>query len=124
MRGYDEYEVVADGGILASAQYEFDLVKYNQSSRIDESEPGSVQADRFRLKKLAPLAFIDYGRSRIEDPIIGERKHRTLFSVGIGTIFELGDNLSGGIYYGYPLKATDETRKGKGRLNVNIMLRW
>jgi hemolysin activation/secretion protein len=124
VRGYDEYEVVADGGILASAQYEFDLVKYNRSSQIDESESEQVQADKLQLKKLAPLAFIDFGRSSIEDPIAGEKKHETLLSIGLGTSFELGDNFSGGVYYGYPLKATDETRKGKGRLSVNLMLRW
>jgi hemolysin activation/secretion protein len=70
------------------------------------------------------LAFIDFGRSSIEDPIAGEKKHQLLLSIGIGTIFELGDNFSGGVYYGFPLKATDDTRKGKGRLSVNLMLRW
>ena len=124
VRGYDEYEVVADGGILASAQYEFDLVKYNRSWQIDQSEPEKVQADRLQLKKLSPLAFIDFGRTSIEDPVANEKKHQSLLSIGLGTIFELGDNFSGGFYYGYPLKATDDTRKGKGRLSVNLMLRW
>lgn len=124
VRGYDEYEVVADGGILASAQYEFDLVKYNRSSKIDESEPEQVQTRKLQLKKLSPLVFIDFGRASIEDPLASEKKHETLLSIGIGTIVELGDNFSGGVYYGYPLKATDETRKGKGRLSVNLMLRW
>jgi hemolysin activation/secretion protein len=124
VRGYDEYEVVADGGILASAQYEFDLVKYNRFSQIDESEPEQAQAEKFELKKLSPLVFIDFGRANIEDPLAGEKKHESLLSIGLGTIFELGDNFSGGVYYGYPLKATDNTRKGKGRLSVNLMLRW
>ena len=124
VRGYDEYEVVADGGILASAQYEFDLVKYNRFSQIDESEPEQVQVEKFELRKLSPLVFMDFGRARIEDPVANEKKHETLFSVGIGTIVELGDNFSGGVYYGFPLKATDDTRKGKGRLSVNLMLRW
>jgi len=140
VRGYDEYEIVADGGVLASAQYEFDLVKYNQSKQIDESNPstlrqGSVQASlgtgpeeaeskRFQLKKLAPLAFIDFGRAKIEDPLGNEKGHETLLSMGIGTVLELGDNFSAGVYYGIPLKATDDTQRGKGRLNVNLMLRW
>ena len=124
VRGYDEYEVVADGGILASAQYEFDLVKYNRSWQIDESEPEQVQVKKLQLTKLSPLVFIDYGRSSIEDPLTGEKKHQSLLSIGLGTIVELGDNFSGGVYYGFPLKATDDTRKGKGRLSVNLMLRW
>ncbi len=121
VRGYDEYEIVADGGILATAQYEFDLTKYEQSKLTGEPEPGEVQD---KLKKLAPLAFIDLGRTKIQHPVAGEQRHQTLLSVGIGTIFEYGDNFSGGVYYGYPLKETDETRRGKGRLNVGLLLRW
>jgi len=132
VRGYDEYEIVADGGILASAQYEFNLVKYNQAWQIDESNPSTslgtgpdeVESKRLQLKKLAPLAFIDFGRARIKDPIGSEKEHETLLSIGIGTILELGDNFSAGVYYGYPLKATDDTKRGKGRLSVNLMLRW
>lgn len=124
VRGYDEYEIVADGGILASAQYEFDLVKYNQAWQIDEPEPDGVESKRFQLKKLAPLAFIDFGQARIKDPVGSEKEHETLLSIGIGTILELGDNFSAGVYYGYPLKATDDTKRGKGRLSVNLMLRW
>jgi hemolysin activation/secretion protein len=124
VRGYDEYEIVADGGVLASAQYEFDLVKYKQSRQIDESGPDEVKSKRLQLKKLAPLAFIDFGRARIEDPADNEKGHETLLSMGIGTVMELGDNFSAGVYYGFPLKATDNTRRGKGRLNVNLMLRW
>ena len=124
VRGYDEYEIVADGGILASAQYEFDLVKYNQAWQIDEPEPDEVESKRLQLKKLAPLAFIDFGRARIKDPVGSEKGHETLLSIGIGTILELGDNFSAGVYYGYPLKATDDTKRGKGRLSVNLMLRW
>jgi len=132
VRGYDEYEIVADGGVLASAQYEFDLVKYKQSRQIDESNrstslgtgPDEVESKRLQLKKLAPLAFIDFGRARIEDSTDYEKGHETLLSMGIGTVLELGDNFSAGVYYGYPLKATDDTRRGKGRLNVNLILRW
>ncbi len=124
VRGYDEYEIVADGGVLASAQYEFDLVKYKQSRQIDESGPDEVESKRLQIKKLAPLAFIDFGRARIEDPIGGEEGAESLLSIGVGAVLELGDNFSAGVYYGYPLKATDYTRRGKGRLNVNLMLRW
>ena len=132
VRGYDEYEIVADGGVLASAQYEFDLVKYKQSKQIDESNPSTslgtgpdeVESKRLQLKKLAPLAFIDFGRARIEDPTDNEKGHETLLSIGIGTVLEIGDNFSAGVYYGLPLKATDDTIRGKGRLNVNLIWRW
>lgn len=118
VRGYDEYEIVADGGILASAQYEYDLVRHSQV--VEEQEIG---AD-IDLRKLAPLAFFDFGRTEVQDPVPGERKNTTLYSVGAGVIFEIGDNFSGGLYYGHPLKGTDDTRQGKGRLSASAMLRW
>jgi hemolysin activation/secretion protein len=132
VRGYDEYEIVADGGVLASVQYEFDLVKYKQSRQIDESNPSTslgtgpdeVESKRLQLKKLAPLAFIDFGRARIKDPTDNEKGHETLLSIGIGTVLEIGDNFSAGVYYGLPLKGTDDTIRGKGRLNVNLIWRW
>jgi len=117
VRGYDEYEIVADGGILASVQYEFDLVRHGRAV-----EPETVRNKD--LKKLAPLGFFDFGRSSIEDHVPGERSNQTLASVGSGMVIEIGNNFSGALYYGYPLKATATTRRGKGRLCASFMLRW
>ncbi len=117
VRGYDEYEIVADGGILASLQYEYDLIRSSQAG-----EQRTTTNDE--LRKLAPLAFFDFGRSQIEDPVAGEEENQTIYSVGLGTIFEIGNHFSAALYYGHPLKETDDTRQGKGRLNASVMLRW
>jgi hemolysin activation/secretion protein len=117
VRGYDEYEVVADGGILASIQYEYDLVRHSQTI---ESETVANE----ELKKLAPLAFFDYGRTNVESPVPGEKENQTLYSVGVGVAFEIGNNFSGALYYGHPLKDTVDTNKGNGRLSASAMLRW
>lgn len=118
VRGYDEYEIVADGGILASIQYEYDLIRHGQA--VD-----SPVIDNDAVKKLAPLAFFDFGRTTIKDPVIGDpAQHETLSSVGVGVAFEIGNNFSGAVYYGYPLEKTDNTRVGKGRVNASAMLRW
>jgi len=118
VRGYDEYEIVADGGILASIQYEYDLIRHGQA--IDSPIIANDE-----VKKLAPLAFFDFGRTTIKDPVIGDpAEHETLSSVGIGVAFEIGNNFSGAVYYGYPLEKTDDTRVGKGRVNASAMLRW
>ncbi len=117
VRGYDEYEIVADGGVLASLQYEFDLVRHRQA----EGDEALINED---LRKLAPLVFVDFGRTRVKDPVPGEEKSETLLSVGLGTIFEVGNNFSGAIYYGHPLKETPGTRRGKGRINASAMIRW
>jgi hemolysin activation/secretion protein len=117
IRGYDEYEIVADGGILASLQYEYDLVRHRRAG-------GDETLIHEKLRKLAPLAFVDFGRAKIEDPVAGEEENKTLLSVGVGTVFEIGNNFSGAIYYGHPLKDTAGTRKGKGRINASAMIRW
>ena len=44
VRGYDEDEIVADGGILASLQYEFDIIKYSEAR--DTSSASSSNEDR------------------------------------------------------------------------------
>jgi len=125
VRGYDEYEFIADGGVLASVQYEFDLVRHGNLFKrpITGTEGQPKAANNQRLRKLAPLVFFDYGRARTEDPLPSEKGYEELFSTGIGTIFEYGKNFVGAVYYGYPMTATDDTREGKGRLNVSFMFR-
>jgi hemolysin activation/secretion protein len=122
VRGYDESEIIADGGILTSLQYEYDLVRRSQVELF-----GTDTDEKTRkpfLRKLAPLAFFDYGLAKVEDPTEAEQADQELASVGGGFITELGNNFSGTVYYGYPLIPTDNTRSGKGRLNVGILLRW
>jgi hemolysin activation/secretion protein len=125
VRGYDEYEVVADGGILASAQYEFDTIKYEESQQaVQQEEEIAATKDKFEVKKLAPLVFFDYGRAKVLHPTSTERGHTEMFSVGTGLLLELGENLSGAVYYGYPLRPTDNTHTSKGRVNAGFLLRW
>jgi hemolysin activation/secretion protein len=125
VRGYDEYEITADGGILASLQYEFDLVAYDKA----QQQPEGTQVDpkdqkQPFLRSLSPLVFMDYGLAVIEEPLPSEQRDQELLSIGCGLLVELGDNFSGAVYYGYPLIETESTRIGKGNLNVGLMMRW
>jgi len=45
VRGYDEYEIVADGGILASIQYEYDLVRHSQTIESEASRSEIISAE-------------------------------------------------------------------------------
>lgn len=120
VRGYDEYEIIADGGILASAQYEFDIIRHLQI-RGDQSAPAPQKPF---LRKLAPAAFIDYGNARIQDALAGEHTDQELISIGGGLIVELTEHFTGTVYYGHPLVATEQTSAGKGRLHFGILVRW
>ena len=75
------------------------------------------------MRKLAPLAFCDFGRARYEDPVAGEH-NQELVSIGTGGLIELGDNFVGAVYYGWPLQATSTTDTQDGRLNLSLMMRW
>jgi hemolysin activation/secretion protein len=122
VRGYDEEEIVADGGVLFSGQYEFDLVKYSESK--EAGEAASSQTKKPFIRKLAPLAFFDYGRAKNMHPQPTEKSYETLSSVGLGLVMEAGENFSGAVYAGYPLNSTDETNAGEGRVNVTFLWRW
>jgi hemolysin activation/secretion protein len=124
VRGYDEYEHVADGGILVSVQYELDLVKLEEAQRAQEEGEEREKTEKPFLRKLAPLVFFDYGRAKIRDPIGVEKEYEELMSAGLGFLVELGDNFRGALYYGYPLTHTDDTRTGKGRLNAGAMYQF
>ena len=124
VRGYDEYEAVADGGILASAQYEFDTIKYEESKQRGQQQQIAATKDELDVRKLAPLVFFDYGRAKNIHPIASEHGRTEMFSAGVGLLLELGENFSSAIYYGYPLRPTDDTHTGKGRVNAGFLLRW
>ena len=120
VRGYEEYEIVADGGILASIQYEYDLIRHSQT--VESGAESDTYIDS--IKKLAPLAFFDFGETMIVDPVSTENDNQTLYSAGVGLAFEVGNNFSGALYYGFALDDTDDTDTGDGRLNASAMLRW
>ncbi|OQY04426.1 MAG: hypothetical protein B6I25_06975 [Planctomycetales bacterium 4572_13] len=122
IRGYDEYEIVADGGLISSLQYEYDLARKEQVELFGQED--SEQVQKPFIKKLAPLLFLDYGQARIKDATAAEDTDQELASWGGGIILELGDNFTGTVYYGYPLIATDDTRSGKGRVHTGLLLRW
>jgi hemolysin activation/secretion protein len=122
IRGYDEYEIVADGGLISSLQYEYDLARKQQVDLFGQEEIG--QGQKPFIKKVAPLLFLDYGQARIKDATPAEDTDQELASWGGGFIVELGDNFTGTVYYGYPLIATDDTRSGKGRVHAGFLLRW
>jgi hemolysin activation/secretion protein len=127
VRGYKEYELIADGGILASAQYEFDLVRYEKTKGVSKQEADKADqssSKKYGLKKLAPLAFIDFGRAKTNDSTSNEVGHETFLSIGPGILAEIGDNFSTALYLGIALRDTQETDAGDGRVNVSFMLRW
>lgn len=123
VRGYKEDEIVADGGTIISGQYEFDLVKYWESQEHQETS-SEDSTDKPLLKRLALLGFSDFARAKTKSPVAGEKGTQEMCSVGLGTAITLGDNFDGSIYYGWPLRQTVDTDRGKGRWSFSFILRW
>ena len=131
VRGYGEDEIVADGGMLISAQYEFDLVKHGLVARGNADSPSGTQAEKPWLRKAAPLVFYDYGRAITENPVVGETRVQKLSSYGVGILATIGDNFDGSVYYGIPLRTTTDpstgetlTHRNDGRWSFNLVYRW
>ncbi|MHC4500912.1 MAG: ShlB/FhaC/HecB family hemolysin secretion/activation protein, partial [Planctomycetota bacterium] len=122
-RGYGEDEIVADGGLLLSAQHEFDLVKHSQSKENREAD-SEEEAEKGQLSKLALVSFVDFARAKMKHPVPGENAVEELCSVGIGTAIGLGNDFNANIYYGFPLRTTAETRARHGRWGFSFTRRW
>ena len=127
-RGYKEDQIVADGGLLFSVQYEYDLVKMSEKEQrkanlADVNEPAKPQEKEW-LKRLAPLCFIDGGRAMIKDHLAGEKAAEDLLSIGIGLIGEVTEHYQAAVYIGWPLKDAGNTEKGHERLNFSFIARW
>jgi hemolysin activation/secretion protein len=123
VRGYKEDEIVADGGMLASAQYEFNLVKYIESAESVNDESQRSSQDGW-LSRAAVLCFTDFGRAKTIDTVAGEKGTQELVSAGLGGIFEMSDDITAAVYYGWALRATDETDRGQGRWSFSFVKRW
>lgn len=127
VRGYEEDEIVADGGIIASAQYKFDLTKYlNGPEQDNAGQPngGSGKASGDSPANISLLAFVDHGRARIKDPVPGEKRAVDLWGAGLGATVEMGEHTYGGFYYSWPLRGTSDTDRGDGRWNFNFRYLW
>jgi hemolysin activation/secretion protein len=124
VRGYEEYEIVADGGMLWSLQYEYDLVKLDEAKEREAIGAGEIKPRKPWLRKLAPLVFFDNGRAKMKDRVAGEKRAQELSSIGGGMAVELGDNFSGAVYYGVPLRSTDQTDIGDGRFSFTFVYRF
>ena len=121
VRGYDEYEVIADGGLLYSLQYEYDLIKHCQ---VADGLDGETEVGGCRLTRLAPLGFFDFGRAKIKHPEVGDKEVEELASVGVGLSATVANNFDANVYYGIPLRTTSDTDAGQGRWNLSFMMRW
>ncbi len=125
VRGYKEDRIVADGGIITSLQYRFDLTKYEQNQISAEPEQtGSNKNKETWPPNVSLLAFTDYGHAKTEDPVIGEDENYNLWGAGVGALLEMGVHLDASLYYAWPLHSVEGSSSSDGRLNLSFIYRW
>lgn len=127
VRGYEEDALVADGGILASLEYRWRLT----------GSPGQATPDQDDKSKktwstdVSLVGFTDYGQAQTKDPVPGELDDQDLWSVGLGTLVEVGDNFQVSIYHGWALREIVRPSdghvladSGDGQWHFSFLYRW
>lgn len=65
-------------------------------------------------------AFVDGGQLRLREPLPEQESTFSLASVGLGTSFRLGQQVTGRLDLGFPLKAGPRTERFDPRLNFSV----
>ena len=86
MRGYPEYQLVRDNGVVFSTELQLPLLR-----------------DKLERTKLELIPFVDAGHAWDEPPKRSLRRGDTLVSVGLGLRLAYRDFLMGEIFWGAPL---------------------
>lgn len=104
VRGYLSAETTGDYGVVGSLELRSKPLTYL-----------NPWVENWRV-----YAFGDASRLKLRDPLIEQQDLFTLASVGIGTSFRLGEQVSGRVDVGYPLKAGPRTEKHDTRVNFSL----
>lgn len=104
VRGYLSAEATGDVGMVGSIEWRTKPLNYFGE----------------RVEGWRAYLFADAGQLRLRDPL-PEQQHRfTLASVGLGTNFRIGPQISARFDLAYPLKAGPRTERHDPRLTFNL----
>lgn len=104
VRGYLSAETTGDYGVVGSLELRSKPLTYF-----------NPWVESWRV-----YAFADASRLKLRDPLIEQQALFSLASVGLGTSFRLGEQVSGRVDIGYPLKSGPRTEKHDTRVNFSL----
>lgn len=104
VRGYLSAETTGDYGVVGSLEL--------RSKPLTYLNPW--------IESWRVYAFADASRLKLRDPLIEQQALFSLASVGLGTSFRLGEQVSGRVDIGYPLKSGPRTDKHDTRVNFSL----
>lgn len=104
VRGYLSAETTGDYGLVGSVELRTKPLTFL-----------SPWVESWRL-----YTFADASRLKLRDPLPEQQDTFSLASVGLGTSFRLGEQISARVDIGYPLKAGPRTEKRDPRVNFSV----
>jgi hypothetical protein len=122
VRGYKEAATVGDDAIIATAEY-----RLHAPRLFGASEPGKVFGEDFKWAPqneyswpdwdLIAKAFVDYGRTSVNDPVPGE-ENQDLLGAGVGLELQLKRNFNIRIDWAWALKEIPGTTEGSSQIHI------
>ncbi|MCD4823316.1 MAG: hypothetical protein K8S55_01805 [Phycisphaerae bacterium] len=113
VRGYDEWEVGADEGLVLSLELRTPEIKLGKFFNKLELE-----------NKLQFLVFWDYGAAHNVGNAPGEDKSNTLQSIGAGLRYKIGPHASFRMDYGHRLNEVTSDFNDQGRLHIGVLVSY
>jgi len=113
VRGYDEREVNADGGLMATIEL-----------RTPQIDLGIVDKAKNLPSYLQFLAFCDYGYARNRGEVAFEHKSEDMLSVGAGVRVRISDNVHIRVDYGHKLEDVQDSDSGAGRFHIFVLVSY
>ncbi|MGJ7488703.1 ShlB/FhaC/HecB family hemolysin secretion/activation protein, partial [Variovorax sp. LT2P21] len=104
VRGYLSAAATGDYGVVGSVELRSQPLTYLGSA-----------VENWRV-----YAFADAARLRLKSPLPEQEDRFSLYSVGVGTTFKLGQYLAGRVDIGYPLTDGPRTKKHDPRVNFSL----
>lgn len=104
VRGYLSAEATGDYGVVGSLELRSQPLTFLGST-----------VENWRV-----YAFADAARLRLKSPLPEQDDRFSLYSVGLGTTFKVGQYLAGRVDIGYPLIDGPRTRKHDPRVNFSL----
>lgn len=113
VRGFDEREVNADEGVMATLEL-----------RTPEVDLGALPCAKDLRHYLQFLAFTDYGHSWNRGHSEGEYKEEDMLSVGVGLRYRINQNARLRLDYGHKLDDVHNSPSGDGRIHLFFILSY
>ncbi|MBU1007151.1 MAG: BamA/TamA family outer membrane protein [Candidatus Omnitrophica bacterium] len=119
VRGYPENEYFGDYGITASFELRTPAFLLPSFMRSAPKEDGASKL----IDTLQFIYFVDLGEASLKSPRVGEDADAYLVGAGVGLRFNMINNLSGRLDWGFPMN-TEPSDDSSSTLHIGLGYEW